>query len=264
MNGFTRACALMLLLVLSALVPTAATAGRGVTCDDVINALEECNGGYACDDDLGDYFPGATRGALVAAESAPWFTRDAFDRHCLAICKAGTVDWEARDAEFKRDICGVGKPAPAKPVRPLGYVETYTLRGRVKLDAGEVPLWKIIAVAGTPKKKGYTPYECGSAFSGHTDNPTVYEYRWPDFTIETDGRTAVIRSIRLVGGNEAWLPDGRAASDYDRKTFGKTFEVDKIDDGYRASNIPGVWEATSDFEYNASGRPVEVRYWIAC
>lgn len=126
MNGFTRACVPMLLLVLSALVPTAATAGRGVTCDDVINALGECNGGYACDDDLGNYFPGATRGALVAAESEPWFTRTAFDRHCLAICKAGTVDWEARDAEFKRDICGIGKPFPAKDPRPFGYVESYT------------------------------------------------------------------------------------------------------------------------------------------
>lgn len=74
----------------------------------------------------------------------------------------------------------------------------------------------------------------------------------------------MIRSIRLVGGNEAWLPGGRAASSYDRQTFGKTFQAEPSDDGYRSTNPPGAFEHAFDYDFNARGQLTEVHFWIDC
>lgn len=231
----------------------------GGHCPDVLNALASCATAKICDGDISMYLPAASRSALIAMEGKPEYSEEAFDRYCLSACLA--QDASVDQAAFDREVCGASEP-PAPPADATVIVKTFSLRGKLEAGTEGVPLAMVVQAFGQPMKKRVTPYECGSAF----DMGAVQEYVYPDFSLETDGQHAVIRSIKLGGGNKLLLSNGQAIESANEAQFKQVFgQSEKYGEAYRTSASPdGNLESAFDFKFDAKGNLTQVDYWIGC
>lgn len=141
-------------------------------------------------------------------------------------------------------------------------VQRFVLAGKVTDSGSGVPLAQVIKVFGQPTGKVPSPHDCGSAFN----EGEIQQYTYPGFELETDGRTAIIRSMRMGGGNTIVLSNGQALADVPEADFKQAFgaRAEKLDEFYRTSATPGgEWEFTYDFRFER-GRLRQVDYWIGC
>lgn len=93
-------------------------------CTRLLDVLAACATQTRCEPDVSIFLPGAARSKLVAAEAAPGFSEDAFDRYCLKACQAGSaqIDEEA----FTWDVCANPGAKHEKIASPPGWEKYQT------------------------------------------------------------------------------------------------------------------------------------------
>lgn len=237
------------------------------------NALAPCAEASTCDEDIAMFLPAASRDALIALEKRPGYSSDAFDAYCLKACqtRSAAVD----EAAFARDVCGPGTStggaaagqAPndqaADPAKPQAVV-SFVLHKKLDAPASQtLPLDNVVSILGQPEAKRTTPYECDSAF----EEGTIQLYSYPDADIETDGHMAIVRRVKLTGGNAIKLSGG---SLLDANTTRDDLQrlIGHLEHGTQSERVSaqpdGSLESSYDFHFNALGRLVSVDYWIGC
>ena len=233
-------------------------------CAGALEALASCASAKLCTD-ISMYLPAASRDQLIALEGAPGYSEEAFDRYCINACQAS--DSRVDSALFQRDVCGAQVASPVtdqsdgrEEFAPV--VRAFYLRSSMKVGMAGVPLAAVVGEFGLPRNRSPTPHECGSAFS--EGNIEVYDYA--DFTIETDGHTAIVRSMKAGNGNRIILSTGESIErlsemDFDQ-AYGNRAEV--FGDAYRTGISPGGdMESAYDFHFE-DGQLARVDYWIGC
>lgn len=239
------------------------SAGEGL-CDGALDALASCAATKTCGGNISTYLPAASRSALIALEGMPGYSEDAFDRYCLDSCRSR--DSKVDLVVFAREVCGVdGEGVAVVPFPDAGMlvrVTAFSLQGMLEVGVRGVPLAQVVQAFGQPRTRRITPYECDSAF----DEGTIQEYIYPEFSLETDGKSAVVRFMKVGGGNTVLLSDGQSfgvASEFDLK---QVFGGDASNYGafYRTSASPdGSLETAYDLTFKG-GKLDSVAYWIGC
>lgn len=244
--------------------PTPAEQLSARACAPLLDALAACAAQSRCDPDMAMFLPGAARSSLIAAESLPGFSEEAFDRYCVQACQARAA--EVEEAAFARDVCAIAAPTssttPSAPA-PVGVsVKGFVLEGKLQIGVEGVPVAALKQALGAPEQDAVTPFECGSAFEAGD----IRQLSYPGLVLESDGTTAVVRSMLLAQGHHLMLSDGEPIGAIDEATFQRLFgdRVERVDDGYRMGAGPGDdWETAYDFHFE-DGRLARVDYWIGC
>ena len=217
-----------------------------------------------CDPDLAMFLPAAARGLLVAAESLPGFSEEAFDHHCAQACQARAT--QVVEAAFARDVCAEGSPvksASHEASAPMGMrVKGFALKGRLWVGTEGAPWAALKQALGAPEQDTATPFACGSAFEAGD----IHQLTYPGLVVESDGTKAVVRSISLAAGHDVLLSNGESMGAADETAFQHRFgdRAERVGDIYRVSAGTGDdWEDAYDFHFEG-GRLVRVDYWIGC
>lgn len=210
------------------------------------------------------FLPGVARSSLVAAESLPGFSEEAFDRYCVQACQARAANVD--EAAFARDVCAVGAPASSSSPSvsaPLGVsVKGFALDGKLQVGTEGVPLAALEQALGAPEQDTVTPFECGSAFEAGD----IRQLSYPGLVVESDGTTAVVRNMSLTDGRQLLLSNGETIGAINEADFLRRFgdRAERVGDVYRVGTGDGSdWETAYDFHFG-NDRLARVDYWIGC
>jgi len=248
-----------------------APAANAGVCAGAIDALASCAVAKSCDQDISMFLPATNRSQLIALERAPDYSEEGFNRYCVDVCKAR--DPRVDGTVFAQEVCGVqpndavtgepaGKPASGSATATGPVARAFLLRGTLEVGTTGVPLAEVLAAFGQPREKSPTPHECGSAFT----EGDIAQYAYADFTLETDGKTATVRSMKLVNGNRLVLATGQSVERLSEADFKRAYgsRAELFGDAYRTGISPGGdLESAYDFHF-ADGQLEDVDYWIGC
>jgi hypothetical protein len=229
-------------------------------CVKALELINTCAYESTCDSDITTNLPSEPRSHFNTLSQQGWFRSDAFTKYCVDACKSKSTKIAA-DA-FKFEICGYADDlSTGKKYKPI--IEALNIEGKVKTPVQGVEFKVISAKFGKSLNSKNTPYGCDSAFS--EKNTQLQEY--PSFSLETDDKTAVIRSIEMNGVNSLLLTNGKKITAMTEQQFNSAYALQtvKLDSHvYRsvATKDSGL-ESAYDF-YFKDGKLIKVMYWIAC
>lgn len=238
----------------------------GGACAGAMEALASCAHAKTCDANISMYLPATNRSQLIAMEGDLSYSEDAFDRYCIDVCKAR--DSRVDSAAFHQDVCGAqaaapanGEPEDGRASRTEPVARALSLRGQMEVGTAGVPLTRVVQKFGQPRTKSPTPHECGSAFN----EGDIQEYDYADFSIETDGKTAIVRSMKLGNGNRILLSTGQSVERLSEAVFREAYGLRPFfTDTYRTGISPrGDLESAYDFHFEG-GQLHRIEYWIGC
>ncbi|MFD0739833.1 hypothetical protein ACFQZQ_11120 [Lysobacter koreensis] len=239
-------------------LPKRLTLGSGEGCQRALEILATCAHETSCSAEMTMFLPSASRSQHVLLTRQSWFSPQQFDRYCERACNVKSA--EVDRAQFEQDVCA-GETAPAKQAEHAEAI-ALTIDG-VPMPTDGFPLDQLIRKLGKPEHIAESKFSCDSAF----EEEGTQEYIYPTLTFETDGGMAVLRSMKVVGGNRVALPGVVSMAGYAEAEFQKLLGLKaELLKGhtYRTSIVPGGdFETAYDFSF-VHGKLDRVEYWIGC
>lgn len=238
--------------------PKGKALAQGEGCERAREVLATCASETSCSAEMTMFLPSAPRSQYVLLTEQAWFSEHQFDRYCERACNARSA--EVDRVAFENEVCSEASPATMEKAVDSGIV--LTVDG-IAMPTEGIALDQLMAKLGKPERIVESKYTCDSAF----EEERVQEYVYPDVTFETDGNTAVLRSMSVSGLNRLALPGVASATGYAESDFQKLpgIKVEPLKDHvYRASTVPGGnLETAYDFIFSG-GKLSKVEYWIGC
>jgi hypothetical protein len=231
-----------------------------VGCAKALELINTCAYETTCDSDITTNLPSEPRSHFNTLSQQGWFRSEAFRTYCLDACKSKSA--KIAVDSFKFEVCGYSDDlSTGKKYKPI--IEALNIEDKVKTPVQGVELKVISAKLGKSLNSKNSPYGCDSAFS--EKNTQLQEY--PSFSLETDDKTAVIRSIEMNGVNSLLLTNGKIITTMTERQFNSAYALQavKLDlHVYRsAATKDSGLESAYDF-YFKEGKLIKVMYWIAC
>lgn len=231
---------------------------RGEGCGRALEILATCASEASCSAEMTMFLPSASRSQYVLLTEQPWFSEREFDRYCERACNARTAVVDR--AAFEKEACST---APAAAVEKAADAEIVLIVDGIAMPTEGIPLEQLMGRLGEPERIAESRYTCDSAF----EEEGVQEYVYPTLTFETDGNTAVLRSMTVSGSNQLTLPGVASATGYAEGDFQKLpgIKIEPLKEHvYRTSTVPGGdLETAYDFIFS-DGKLNKVEYWIGC
>lgn len=233
-------------------------AAEGIGCEQAEAILATCAAEAACSTEMTMFLPSAARSQYVLLTEQAWFSEQQFDRYCERACttKSPAVDYTS----FKKDVCSADPAAGATAASTS--VILLKVQGIPMAPEG-VPVSKLTSALGKPHRVSESRYTCDSAF----DAENVQEYVYPHATFESDGTTAVLRSMEVSESNQIVLPGLGAAGAQRESDIQKAQGIEVMplkDHVYRTSTVPGGDLETAYDLIFRGGKLAKVEYWIGC
>lgn len=227
-------------------------------CERAREVLATCASETSCSAEMTMFLPSASRSQYVLLTAQAWFSEHQFDGYCERACNARSAEVDL--VAFEKEVCSAASTATMEKAAGSGIV--LTVNG-IAMPTEGIALDQLMAKLGKPERIVGSRYTCDSAF----EEEGVQEYVYPNATFETDGNTAVLRSMSVSGPNQLALPGVASATGYAESDFQKLpgIKVEPLKDHvYRTSTVPGGdLETAYDFTFSG-GKLSEVEYWIGC
>jgi hypothetical protein len=223
-------------------------------CQTALQVLSTCAFETACNADMTMYLPSAARDQLVTLTKSPGFKAGAFDKYCVSTCNAKSP--QVDQAAFAREVCGDvagGVPAAvaAGPSATKAATDqiAFSVQGQSALNAEPVTLAVVLKQFGQPLKTTTSKHQCDSAF----ESEGTKEYAFATAGFETDGKTAVLRWLKIGAGTQVSLPGwpaGQTITMDGLKTLPGFTSLQVDDQTVRVGLAPGAGlETAYDFKF---------------
>jgi hypothetical protein len=229
-------------------------------CTKALELINTCAYESTCDSDITTNLPSEPRSHFNTLSQQGWFRSEVFTKYCVDACKSKSPKIVADT--FKFEVCGYADDlSTGKKYEPI--IEALNIEGKVKTPVQGVELKVISAKFGKSLNSKNTPYGCDSAFS--EKNTQLQEYS--SFSLETNDKTGVIRSIEMNGVNSLLLTNGKIVTSMTEQQFNSAYALQtvKLDSHvYRSAATKDSGLESAYYFYFKDGKLIKVMYWIAC